>query len=56
MSVEGYDAGVHIDLAKVEGTWRLQYTSAPDVLILLESAARFSFFQVLSRKLMIEKV
>lgn len=46
VSVEGYDAGVHIDLAKVEGTWRLQYTSAPDVLILLESAARFSFFQV----------
>ena len=46
VNVEEYNAGVPIDLGKLDGTWRLQYTSAPDVLILLESAARFSFFQV----------
>lgn len=45
--MEEYNAGVPIDLGKLDGTWRLQYTSAPDVLVLLESAARFSFFQVL---------
>ncbi|XXG67007.1 hypothetical protein AAC387_Pa06g0449 [Persea americana] len=42
--VEGYDAGSSIDLAKLDGTWRLHYTSAPDVLILFESAARLPFF------------
>ncbi|XP_043696932.1 probable plastid-lipid-associated protein 10, chloroplastic isoform X3 [Telopea speciosissima] len=44
--VEAYDAGSPIDLVKLDGTWRLQYTSAPDVLVLLESAARIPFFQV----------
>lgn len=48
--MEEYNAGVPIDLGKLDGTWRLQYTSAPDVLVLLESAARFSFFQVLQLK------
>ncbi|XP_043696933.1 probable plastid-lipid-associated protein 10, chloroplastic isoform X4 [Telopea speciosissima] len=43
--VEAYDAGSPIDLVKLDGTWRLQYTSAPDVLVLLESAARIPFFQ-----------
>lgn len=39
--------GLPIDLMKLDGTWRLQYTSAPDVLILLEAADRLPFFQVL---------
>ncbi|XP_038681372.1 probable plastid-lipid-associated protein 10, chloroplastic isoform X2 [Tripterygium wilfordii] len=46
VSLEGYNVGAPIDLKKLDGTWRLQYTSAPDVLILLESAARLPFFQV----------
>ncbi|XP_059649878.1 probable plastid-lipid-associated protein 10, chloroplastic isoform X4 [Cornus florida] len=48
VSVESYDSGEGepIDLNKLDGTWRLQYTSAPDVLILLEAAARLPFFQV----------
>ncbi|KAF3430936.1 hypothetical protein FNV43_RR25666 [Rhamnella rubrinervis] len=44
--VEGYNMGIPIDLVKLDGTWRLQYTSAPDVLVLLEAAARLPFFQV----------
>ncbi|XVE73582.1 hypothetical protein DITRI_Ditri11bG0130200 [Diplodiscus trichospermus] len=44
--VEGYNMGAPIDLVTLDGTWRLQYTSAPDVLILLEAAARLPFFQV----------
>ncbi|KAJ8555361.1 hypothetical protein K7X08_012857 [Anisodus acutangulus] len=44
--VEGFDAGKEIDLSKLDGTWRLQYTSAPDVLVLFESAARLPFLQV----------
>lgn len=44
--VEGYNMGTPIDLVKLDGTWRLQYTSAPDVLVLLEAAARLPFFQV----------
>ncbi|KAK9145943.1 hypothetical protein Sjap_005846 [Stephania japonica] len=44
--VEGYDAGLAIDLGDLDGTWRLQYTSAPDVLVLFESAAHLPFFQV----------
>ncbi|KAF8379871.1 hypothetical protein HHK36_027336 [Tetracentron sinense] len=44
--VERYDAGAPIDLGRLDGTWRLQYTSAPDVLILLDSAARLPFFEV----------
>ncbi|CAK9143608.1 unnamed protein product [Ilex paraguariensis] len=46
VSVESYDAGNPFDFGRLDGTWRLQYTSAPDVLILLESAARLPFFQV----------
>ncbi|XP_065626961.1 probable plastid-lipid-associated protein 10, chloroplastic isoform X2 [Quercus suber] len=46
VSVEGYNMGLPIDLVKLDGTWRLQYTSAPDVLILFEAAARLPFFQV----------
>lgn len=42
--VESYDASLPIDLAKLDGTWRLHYTSASDVLILFESAARLPFF------------
>ena len=38
--------GAPVDLVKLDGTWRLQYTSAPDVLVLLEAAARLPFFQV----------
>ena len=44
--VEGYNRGAPIELEKLDGTWRLQYTSASDVLILLEAAARLPFFQV----------
>lgn len=46
VSVEGYNMGAPIDMVVLDGTWRLQYTSAPDVLILLEAAARLPFFQV----------
>ncbi|XP_062155970.1 probable plastid-lipid-associated protein 10, chloroplastic [Alnus glutinosa] len=46
VNVEGYNMGFPIDLVKLDGTWRLQYTSAPDVLVLLEAAARLPFFQV----------
>jgi hypothetical protein len=46
VTVEGYNKGAPLDLVKLDGTWRLQYTSAPDVLVLLEAAARVSFFQV----------
>ncbi|KAL5795880.1 hypothetical protein ACOSQ2_000700 [Xanthoceras sorbifolium] len=46
VNLEGYSMGEPIDLAKLDGTWRLQYTSAPDVLVLFEAAARLPFFQV----------
>ncbi|XP_022145751.1 probable plastid-lipid-associated protein 10, chloroplastic isoform X2 [Momordica charantia] len=46
VNVEAYNMGLPIDLVKLDGTWRLQYTSAPDVLILLEAASRLPFFQV----------
>ncbi|XP_028776858.1 probable plastid-lipid-associated protein 10, chloroplastic [Neltuma alba] len=46
VNVETYNMGEPIDLVKLNGTWRLQYTSAPDVLVLLEAAARLPFFQV----------
>ncbi|KAK3428489.1 hypothetical protein EUGRSUZ_E00013 [Eucalyptus grandis] len=46
VNLECYCSGVPIDLVKLDGTWRLQYTSARDVLILLESAATLPFFQV----------
>ncbi|KAH9321757.1 hypothetical protein KI387_016396, partial [Taxus chinensis] len=43
--VEQYDAGTSINLDQLDGTWLLQYTSASDVLVLLE-AARSPFLQV----------
>ncbi|KAK2649892.1 hypothetical protein Ddye_017381 [Dipteronia dyeriana] len=46
VNLEGYSRGESIDLTKLDGTWRLQYTSAPDVVVLLEAAARLPFFQV----------
>ncbi|XP_019196847.1 PREDICTED: probable plastid-lipid-associated protein 10, chloroplastic [Ipomoea nil] len=46
VSVETFDAGQGLDLGRLDGTWRLQYTSAPDVLVLFESAARLPVFQV----------
>ncbi|KAK4267715.1 hypothetical protein QN277_024459 [Acacia crassicarpa] len=46
VNVEACNKGEPIDLVKLNGTWRLQYTSAPDVLVLLEAAARLPFFQV----------
>lgn len=48
--MEAYNGGEPIDLVELNGTWRLQYTSAPDVLVLLEAAARLPFFQVLIMK------
>jgi hypothetical protein len=50
VSLEGYNMGESVDLVRLDGTWRLQYTSAPDVLVLFESAARFPFFQVVKMK------
>lgn len=49
--MEKYDAGEPIDLAKLDGTWRLQYTSAPDVVVLFEAASRLPIFQVLPESL-----
>ncbi|KDP28377.1 hypothetical protein JCGZ_14148 [Jatropha curcas] len=46
VDLEGYNKGAPIDLVQLDGTWRLQYTSAPDVLVLLESSARLPFLQV----------
>ncbi|XP_043804494.1 probable plastid-lipid-associated protein 10, chloroplastic isoform X2 [Manihot esculenta] len=45
VELEGYNTGAPIDLVKLDGTWRLQYTSAPDVLVLLELSARLPFLQ-----------
>ena len=48
VSLEGCNIGCHpINLSNLDGTWRLQYTSASDVLILLQAAATLPFFQVL---------
>ena len=44
--VEEYGAGSSVDLNKLDGTWRLVYTSASDVLILFEAAARLPFLEV----------
>ncbi|WOL00086.1 putative plastid-lipid-associated protein 10, chloroplastic [Canna indica] len=44
--VEEYGAGSPVDLAKLDGTWRLNYTSASDVLVLFEAANRLPFLQV----------
>ncbi|KAL3630058.1 putative plastid-lipid-associated protein 10, chloroplastic [Castilleja foliolosa] len=46
VSVECLDAGKPIDLDLLDGTWRLQYTSAPDVLILFQSATTLPFLEV----------
>ncbi|KAI3764293.1 hypothetical protein L2E82_14300 [Cichorium intybus] len=47
VDLESYGVGNEaIDLGKLDGTWRLQYTSASDVLILLDSSSRLPFFQV----------
>lgn len=46
VGLEGCNLGEPIDLVKLDGTWRLQYTSAPDVLVLFEAAARLPFFKV----------
>ncbi|XP_022874912.1 probable plastid-lipid-associated protein 10, chloroplastic isoform X1 [Olea europaea var. sylvestris] len=44
--VESFDAGEPVELDILDGTWRLQYTSAPDVLILFQSAETLPFLQV----------
>ncbi|CAN6994184.1 unnamed protein product [Brassica rapa subsp. trilocularis] len=49
VTVEGFNGGEAIDLMKLDGTWRLQYTSAPDVVVLFEAASRFPFFQVVGQ-------
>ncbi|EFJ08015.1 hypothetical protein SELMODRAFT_429314 [Selaginella moellendorffii] len=44
VEVESFDAGTALDLDKLDGTWLLQYTSAPDVLSILQ-AGEFPFFK-----------
>ncbi|XP_051115523.1 probable plastid-lipid-associated protein 10, chloroplastic [Andrographis paniculata] len=46
VTVESFDAGKPIDLDLLDGTWRLQYTSAPDVLVLLQSGSTLPFLEV----------
>ncbi|XP_040384402.1 probable plastid-lipid-associated protein 10, chloroplastic [Oryza brachyantha] len=48
VSVEelGAGEGSPLDLAALDGTWRLCYTSASDVLVLFEAAERLPFLQV----------
>ncbi|KAI0499806.1 hypothetical protein KFK09_018014 [Dendrobium nobile] len=46
VAVERFGAGSPVDLVALDGTWRLNYTSAADVLVLFEAAARLPFFQV----------
>ncbi|CAN0888941.1 Probable plastid-lipid-associated protein 10, chloroplastic [Linum grandiflorum] len=46
VNLEGCNSGSPIDLLLLDGTWRLQYTSASDVVVLFEAAARLPFFQV----------
>ncbi|KAL4573325.1 hypothetical protein LXL04_020126 [Taraxacum kok-saghyz] len=47
VDLESYGVGNEaIDLEKLDGTWRLQYTSASDVLVLLDSSSRLPFLQV----------
>ncbi|KAL0913070.1 hypothetical protein M5K25_016503 [Dendrobium thyrsiflorum] len=46
VGVERFGAGSPVDLVALDGTWRLNYTSAADVLVLFEAAARLPFFQV----------
>ncbi|KAJ7533020.1 hypothetical protein O6H91_13G030000 [Diphasiastrum complanatum] len=45
VDVERYNAGVSLDLSLLHGTWLLQYTTAPDVISILQ-AAGLPFFQV----------
>ncbi|CAN1309598.1 Probable plastid-lipid-associated protein 10, chloroplastic, partial [Linum perenne] len=45
VNLEGCNSGSRIDLAVLDGTWRLQYTSARDVLVLFEAASRLPFFE-----------
>ena len=48
VSVEACNMASHpINFSKLDGTWRLQYTSSSDVLVLLQAAATLPFFQVL---------
>ncbi|ONM20357.1 putative plastid-lipid-associated protein 10 chloroplastic [Zea mays] len=42
----GAGKGTTIDLAALDGTWRLCYTSASDVLVLFEAAERLPLLQV----------
>ncbi|KAK7845981.1 putative plastid-lipid-associated protein 10 [Quercus suber] len=42
VSVEGYNMGLPIDLVKLDGTWHLQYTSAPDVLKKFSSVPQYA--------------
>ncbi|CAL4942758.1 unnamed protein product [Urochloa decumbens] len=42
----GAGEGVPLDLAALDGTWRLCYTSASDVLVLFEAAERLPLLQV----------
>lgn len=47
VQVEEYGAGSTIDLETLDGTWRLNYTTAGDVVVLFEAATRLPFLQVL---------
>jgi len=42
----GAGEGKPLDLAALDGTWRLCYTSASDVLVLFEAAERLPPLQV----------
>lgn len=46
MGVEKFNAGTAVELDRLHGTWLLQYTTAPDVISLLQ-AAELPFLQVL---------
>jgi hypothetical protein len=42
----GAGEGEPLDLSALDGTWRLCYTSASDVLVLFEAAERLPLLQV----------
>ena len=44
----GAGEGSPLDLAELDGTWRLCYTSASDVRVLFEAAERLPLLQVTS--------
>jgi hypothetical protein len=46
VGVEKFNAGTAVELDRLHGTWLLQYTTAPDVISLLQ-AAELPFLQVL---------